>query len=351
MTIGRRTSPRGEAAAVRVACTRCLGNFAWWVPLLVFACNAAIGATEPKAWLDDMNRALSELDYDGVFSYYTGRDMAALRVVHMVIDGERRERLAYLNGPHREIIRRGDNAVCILSPDDAFVELAGSMPPGPLTFAYSGTFDSISNQYDVARSGAGRIAGRAAERISVTPWDEDRYGYRLWLDQENGLMLRSELIGTNGEKLEVFQFTSIAFGRDVSPTALQPSGDAILRTLHLESAKAMPAQSTQLPLRWHTGWIPAGFSMAAAEVLQSPARPKPVETVMYSDGLASFSVFVEDRPDAVELHGAVRHGATVAVSDQVPAPGGQWALVTLVGEVPEATARRIAASVAYGADF
>ena len=351
MTTGRRTSPRGKAAAVRVACTHRLGNFAWWVPLLIFACTASIGATEPKAWLGDMNRALSELDYDGVFSYYTGRDMAALRVVHMVIDGERRERLVYLNGPHREIIRSGDNAVSILSPDDAFLELAGSMSSGPLTFAYSGAFDSISNQYDVARSGTGRIAGRAAERISVTPWDEDRYGYRLWLDRENGLMLRSELIGTNGEKLEVFQFTSIAFGREVSPTALQPSEDANLSALHLESAKAMPVRSPMPRLRWHTGWVPAGFSMATAEVLQSPARPKPVETVMYSDGLASFSVFVEDRPDMVELHGTVRHGATVAVSDEVPAPGGQWALVTLVGELPEETARRIAASVAYGADF
>ena len=351
MAVGRHASPRWKAAAARVACIRRLGDFARGLPLLVFACTASVGATEPKAWLDDMNRAFSELDYDGVFSYYTGGDMAALRVVHMVIDGERRERLSYLNGPHREIIRKGDTAVSILSPDEEFLELAGTIPSGPVMCAYSGAFDRISNQYDVARSGIGRIAGRAAERISVTPKDGDRYGYRLWLDRENGLMLRSELIGTNGEKLEVFQFTSIAFGRDVNPAALQPSGGASLRSLQLESAKALRARSPMTPLRWHAGWVPAGFSLATAEVLQSPARPRPVETVMYSDGLASFSVFVEDRPAAVGLHGAVRHGATVAVSDQVPAPGGQWALVTLVGEVPEATARRIAASVAYGASF
>ena len=351
MTSGRRTSLQGEAAAVRVACTHRLGNFARWAPLLIFACAASVGATEPKAWLNDMNQALSELDYDGVFSYYAGGDISALRVVHMVVDGERRDRLAFLNGPPREIIRRGDTSVSILSPDDEFLELAGSIPSGPLTWAYSGAFDRISSHYDVALSGTGRVAGRAAEQISVTPRDGDRYGYKLWLDRENGLLLRSELIGTNGEKLEVFQFTSIAFGRDVSPTALQPSEDANLSAMHLESAKAIPVRSPMPRLRWHTGWVPAGFSMATAEVLQSPARPKPVETVMYSDGLASFSVFVEDRPDVVELHGTVRHGATLAVSDEVPAPGGQWALVTLVGELPEATARRIAASVAYGADF
>ena len=351
MAIGRRTGSRRGAAAVRVACRQRFGEFARRLPPLILACTATVGATEPRVWLDEMNRALSQLDYDGVFSYYTGGDLATLRVVHMVIDGERRERLAYLNGPHREIVRRGDTAVSILSPDDELLELAGSIPSGPFTRAYSGAFDRISNQYDVARAGSGRVAGRAAERISVTPRDEDRYGYRLWLDQENGLMLRSELIGTDGEKLEVFQFTSIAFGPDVSPSALQPSGDANLRTLHLESAMAMPAQLPMPTSQWHTGWVPAGFTLAGAEVLQSPASPKSVETVMYSDGLASFSVFVEDRPDVVELRWAVRHGATVAVSDEVPAPGGQWALVTLVGEVPEATARRIAASVKYGADF
>lgn len=349
MAIGRLHSRDGEAAPVRIAGAWVVAARARRALLLVCAWAASAGATEPKAWLDDMNRAFSELDYDGVFTYHTGGDMAALRVVHMVVDGERRERLTYLDGPFREIIRTGDTAVSVLSQDDELAELAGGIPTGPFTYAYSGAFDRVSDQYAVSRSGTGRIAGRKAVRISVTPRDGNRYGYRLWLDREHRMMLRSELIGSKGEKLEAFQFTSIAFGEDVDPADLRPSDDAGLHAMHFEIAAAVPAKLPVPRLQWRAGWVPAGFLIAAAEVLSSPA--KPVETLMYTDGLASFSVFVEGRPEAVEIGRVVQRGATVAVSDQVPAPGGEAALVTLVGEVPEATARRVAASVSYGGDF
>ncbi len=68
---------------------------AWAVAL----CAPAARADEtPRQWLDDMNRAFSELSYDGIFSYYSGQDLASLRVVHMVVDGQQRERLVHLNG-------------------------------------------------------------------------------------------------------------------------------------------------------------------------------------------------------------------------------------------------------------
>lgn len=329
----------------------CAGVFGPFVLLLLLACTAPVAAMGPKAWLAEMNRAFAELDYDGVFSYFAGGDVATLRVVHMVIDGEPRERLAYLNGPQREVVRRGDSTVSILSRDDRLVGLAGSIPSGPFARAYSGAFDRISDQYDIAHTGLGRVAGRAADRISVTPRDRDRYGYRIWLDRENRLMLRSELVGTNGEKLEFFQFTSISFGADVSPAALEPRLDAAQTTQHFEFDSGTAARAVEPRLGWRAAWVPAGFSVAAAEIHRTLAQPSPVDTVMYTDGLASFTVFVEDKPREVEAGGLVRHGATVALSDQLRAPGGGWSLVTLVGEVPESTARRIAASVVYGAEF
>lgn len=321
------------------------------VLLLTLLCIAPGGAAEPRAWLAEMNRAFAELDYDGVFSYYAGGDVATLRVVHMVIDGENRERLAHLTDTRREVIRRGESAVSILARDDELVALAGSIPSGPFARAYSGAFDRVSDRYDVSHSGRGRVAGRAADRISVTPRDRDRYGYRIWLDRENRLMLRSELVGTNGETLENFQFSSISFGADVSPSSLEPTLGADLHTQHLEFEGGEDASSAAPRLTWRAAWVPVGFTVAAAEIHRTPAQPWPVDTVLYTDGLASFTIFVEDKPRAVEAGGVARHGATVAVSDQVRGPGGRWSLVTLVGEVPEATARRVAASVTYGAEF
>ena len=69
--------------------------------------------------------------------------------------------------------------------------------------------------------GTDRVAGRATHRIAVTPKDRDRYGYRVWLDQDNHLLLRSELVDFEGARLEIFLFTEISFGADVSPAALE----------------------------------------------------------------------------------------------------------------------------------
>jgi len=69
---------------------------------------------------------------------------------------------------------------------------------------------------------------------------------------------------------------------------------------------------------------------------------------MYSDGLAAFSVFIEDMPVSGALNVVSRSGATVAVSEIVTGgPDDAHHLVTVVGEIPTATAQRIAHSIHY----
>lgn len=307
----------------------------------------AAEAVRPEVWLDDMNRAFRDLNYDGVFSYFTGSDLASLRVVHMVIDGEQRERLVHLNGAPREIVRTGDTVACILLPGDKLLELEGSIPSGPFARAFVRRFDRISGNYALSYFGEDRVAGRVALRIAVSPKDQDRYGYRLWLDKEHRLLLRSELIDLNGARLEIFQFTSIVTGDAVKASSLnseEPDGSMIT---HLTLANDNPTPVAKRDIRWRARWLPAGFTMDAADIRRTPSKLKTVNTMMYSDGLAAFSVFVEDMPESGAANMVSRNGATVAVTHFVPGPNQKNALVTLVGEVPEDTAWRVAKSIYY----
>ena len=304
----------------------------------------ALGWGAAPSWLADMNRAFMDLNYDGVFSYFTGQDVATLRIVHMVVDGEQRERLVHLNGAPREIIRRGDEVTRVLMPGDNLVELSRGIASGPFARAFTRPFDRVSAQYAISDLGVGRIAGRWAQRVAVTPRDGDRYGHRLWLDREHRLLLRSELVDRRGARLEVFQFTQIEIGDGVDPSALEPGRH--------EGALASVDQPPQgnaidrgpVRIRWRAGWIPAGFSMASAGV-RGGGRLQSVNAMMYTDGLAAFSIFVEDRPNAGAAAPATRQGATVAVTEFVTGPSGRHAQVTLVGELPEPTVRRIARSM------
>ncbi len=316
--------------------------------MLLLGATPTVGAglDEGRAmtdWVARMDSAFQDFDYDGVFSYYSGNDLATIRVVHKVIDGVEHERMVHLNGASREIIRRGQEVLCIVEPGDDLLALEGSIPAGPYARVFSRRFDAIGDSYDVRLAGSGRVAGRPAKRVAIVPRDGDRFGYRLWLDEETGLLLRSELHDLDGSNLEIFQFTSLEIG-NVSKEALEPSTSHGAITSHL-SASNQTFVSRNEPLKWYARWVPSGFRMTSADIRRPPADQKDVYTMMFTDGLTAFSVFVESMPEGA---GDVvsRNGATVAFTKLVDGPDAEH-LVTIVGEIPVVTARKIAEGVVY----
>ncbi|TDJ36503.1 MAG: hypothetical protein E2O61_07155 [Gammaproteobacteria bacterium] len=302
---------------------------------------------DPRVWLSDMSRAFTDLSYDGIFSYFSGNDMASLRIVHMVVDGEQRERLVHLNGAPREIIRTGEKVACILLPGDELRKLADSIPSGPFARAFVRRYDQISEYYGLTFYGEGRVADRQAVRLRVSPRTDDRYGYRLWLDKSTRLLLRSELIDLQGGRLEIFQFTQILLGDQVDSAALEPTTRAGTVKDHLTLASKSSQPVPERDMLWQVDWLPNGFTMAAADIRRASSDLKSVHTMMYSDGLAAFSVFIEDMPSAGAASMVSRNGATVAVTHLVAGPNQAHHLVTLVGELPTPTAKRIVKSIRY----
>jgi len=326
-------------------------------PVLLIALWASLAGTAvadkapertPDEWLERMNRAFLEVSYDGVFTYYSGDDLATMRVVHSVVNGTQRERLIHMNGAPREIVRTGDVVECILQPGDEMLELESSIPSGPFARAFSSAFEGVSHHYTLSLHGTDRVANRQSVRLAVMPRDVQRYGFRLWIDQETGLLLRSELVDVKGTKLEIFEFATVKIGGPISEQDLAPElGAGALRTrLSLESTQAEAASAKQR-VNWEARWVPDGFTMASWDIRSMPSSTKSVDTLMYSDGLAVFSVFIEEMPENASTSLVSRSGATVAVSEVVKGPKDAHHLVTVVGEIPTATAQKIAQSIRY----
>lgn len=325
----------------------------------VFA--AGIQADESaRGWLERMTLALQQQNYRGVLVYGEGQQWQTLDITHGVIDGVEQEKLLHLNGQPRETVRHGQDILCIHS---------GEHSPG-LNSELSNPLHGFArvlqtaDQYHFTLGRAERIAGRFAQQVHITPVDNNRYGYQLWLDQATGLLLRSDLLGNHQQVLERFQFARIDVGLDLSAEAFQPDGLGHKFT-------QTPLFSQQPPLStegigWQPGWVPAGFRITA--VIQAGLPPSadlaaqnatgagsrsvtlPVR-LMYSDGLAAFTLFI----DPVNLQQMPeitrRWGATAAVVRYREVSGADDSSyhgrlrVTVVGELPTDTMIRIATSI------
>lgn len=303
-------------------------------------------SSEALAWLARMQTALRGSDYTGEFSFYRDGELNSLSITHGRVDGELRERLVHLNGPRRVILRDGDQVSCLLEAGDPMLNHLERVPVGPFARRFipgDGADGSmLPAAYQARFSGTGRIAGQTVRRVDVLPDDDTRYGYRLYLHDPTALPLRAELLDQNGTALEIFQFVRIDLRPDLPQLFDVPAAPDLIRH-DLKVEKDIDMDSP--PVDWSVEWLPTGFEMAAASLAAVPMRDAPVQTLSYSDGIASLSVFVERAWSDASWTRQRRQGATSAVMGELEGKDGARFLVTVVGEVPMATAERVAAAV------
>jgi sigma-E factor negative regulatory protein RseB len=311
-------------------------RLAWFALLL--AATAVAAADEPQKWLDRMNHALTTLNYDGVFSHWQRGRVETLRIIHRVEGGKVMERLVSLDGSGREFIRSGSELACYL-PDERKV-LVEQRPPSSLLLGKLPNFDAGARQfYDIRMGRRTRLIGKPTRLVVVSPKDEYRYGYRLWIDDSTGMPLKTQLCDAHGRVIEQVVFASIATPAEIPDSAFKPA----ISTTGFEWLRQapMPPVVSAAAGSWNVLKMPPGFhvSVRAAQVM--PGSVGPVEHIVYTDGIASVSVFVQShtRSDPA-LSGSAQVGSSSAYSTVVDGHP-----VTVVGEVPPETVRFIASSV------
>ncbi|WP_211824376.1 MucB/RseB C-terminal domain-containing protein [Kistimonas asteriae] len=297
---------------------------------------AAAPQGSPVEWLDRMSTAFRSENYQGFFIYENLGGLLTLKVMHGVVDGQEKERLVYLDGPYREMIRDGQKIAYIRQGQGGVTLKPGYL--SALSGRFKTDFQQLSNHYQLRFAGDARVANRIGRHVELLPRDKHRYGYHLWLDHDSGLLLKSEMHGDKGAVLERFQFVDLDVGSLDAANVIPPGQHA------WRDRSAAVASSDDASLSWEMGWVPEGFDKTGYRKTVSPVSQKPVDSLLYSDGLAAFSVFVEEDMTRVLSQSSEQSGATAAVS-RVFRNGDAYYNVTVVGEIPLGTAERIAVSV------
>lgn len=294
-------------------------------------------AQDAQQWLDRMSLAVEDLSYQGTFVHLLGDEVETLQIVHLNDDGRIGERIVSMDGVGREIIRNEDQIFCIF-PDRQIVILDDRREVSPLVSSLPNYSEDLQRSYDIELLSTERVVDRDTQIVAIHPRDEFRYGYLLWLDSETAMPLKAQLRDGQGRTVEQMAFTGIEFSDDIPPSALE----ATIDTEGFEFIAPTEAAEVGETTEWRASQLPEGFQLSAATQTRMAGSDHPVEHLVYSDGLATVSVFVESPNIETEVAGGFSQiGSANAFS--FVSSGRQ---ITAVGEVPLATVEAIATSFA-----
>jgi sigma-E factor negative regulatory protein RseB len=315
---------------------------------LALGCLAAASASadEPAQWLARMNQALTTRNYDGTFSHWHGGQVEMLRIIHRVQDGTVSERLASLDGSGREFIRNGASLSCYL-PDKRTVVVEQRPAPEPLV-GFPAVNEQTANFYDIREVARTRLNRRDTHVITVTPKDEFRYGYRLWIDDSTAMPLKTQLCDAHGQVIEQIVFASLTLSSKIPDALFKPgfSTEGFQWVRDTQTPLLAPAADSSA---WNAMRLPPGFHMSIRSAQTLPGSSQAVDHLVFTDGVASVSVFVEHQetalqPPSTSPETPVAEAATVGSSSafSTVVDGHK---ITAVGEVPPETVQFIATQV------
>jgi sigma-E factor negative regulatory protein RseB len=294
---------------------------------------------DPYQWLERMSAAMSQMDYQGTFVYVQADDVATMRITHVADDAGVRERLVSMSGAPREFLRDANGVRWVLGDDHSVLAdpafKRSFFPQLPIDHR-----DQTQRCYVLEFGGTGRIAGQKVRGVNVLPKDSFRYGYRLWLEERSALMLKWELVDGERKPLAKLMFTDFRMGSEVDLSELVPSSQ-LKKFRTVESRLPAGRGETAALPRWQPRELPPGFQLTDHRLFGQPGQGM-FEHLVYSDGLAAVSVYVESSEgEEGQAAGLSRMGTTHAFSrlaDDV--------FITVIGDVPEATVRYIGNAVA-----
>ena len=291
-------------------------------------------------WVQKMSSAMRNLNYRGNFVYLHDNQLESMRISHYKDTNGEKERLISLNGEAREVIRDNQNLTCIWPSSRKVV----------VDFSRKNTFSPIFIPEDIARLEKfydmkmldnDRVAGMSTVVVHIDPRDKYRYGMKFWINDQNGLMMKSSLINEDGKVVEEVMFTSLKLfdGDEKLVIDTMPKIDenfTLVRYHSGDSSKSFAADNA-----WQLANAPGGFWRESVLKRKIPGTDHFVQQMVYTDGLASLSIFIEKKTSlssgGMSSMGAVN--AFIRILNDYS--------VTAIGEVPAITVKQLAESVSY----
>ncbi|HVY05109.1 MAG TPA: MucB/RseB C-terminal domain-containing protein [Burkholderiales bacterium] len=322
-----------------------MGSRGVWLPALLalglsgeVAAADTIQQADALALLQKIANAARELNYAGTFVYQHGDQVETSRIVHFVDGGNELEKLETLDGPRREVIRNNEEILCYY-PDAKIVRSDKRVARRTFPALLPDQLSSLTEYYEIRKGEPERIGGLDSQSLVLEPKDGMRYGHKFWADSASGLLLKARMLSERHNVVEQFSFTQVVIGSGVTKEMAQPSFN--VRSPEWRLDRFANNTISESDSGWTVRNFPAGFHKILEMRRSKQGNSVLVTHMVYSDGLAAVSVFIEPAASRSRVNeGLSQQGAinifTRTIDDQV---------VTVLGEAPATTVMQIANSI------
>lgn len=303
---------------------------------LLAACLMAAQVAQARdvlEWLNQASQASRALNYTGTYFYYHGEHTEVMRVSHRVDAKAERNKIEVLDGPRREFIRINNEVYCHLA-DGKTVRINHNAVQRFFPAVVPDNIVNLARYYNPKLGGVEKVAGRDCQVVILEPRDGYRYTQMVWLDTASSLPLKTRTVDERGAAVSMFVFSEIEIGKqpDKAIFDVRTAGKLVQVTGFDEQAKAS---------EWAVK-APPGFVAAFEARRPLPGRKNSVLHRIYSDGMSSFSIFIEPtQEDTYALQGLSTENAINIYSRRL----GGGHKITALGEVPAATLLEVGNSV------
>jgi sigma-E factor negative regulatory protein RseB len=310
----------------------------------LLACLLAMQATfayaeDPWLLLQNAADAARELSYRGIFVYQSGNNTRSVQITHMNYGQGEYARSVVLDGSPREVLSQGSDVV-IYSPRNEKVVIAKRRAQNLFPALLPPQMDDLKPSYDVRLGGLERVGGREGQVVFLDSRDQYRYGYKFWMDREHGLILKSVTFNENNEPIEQIAFTQLTLLDTQNMDWFQPHVDTAKNyVMEEENVALAPPDLSGMQI----GQVPAGYKKIDQVKRMVPGKQVPVTHLIFSDGMACVSLFIEP----LNRKRQPQPGGRMLGSTNFYTQASDGYQVVAVGEVPAATVMQMANAVKF----
>jgi sigma-E factor negative regulatory protein RseB len=143
---------------------------------MLSACALTVHADETaRSWLENMGRAVDQLNYRGTFVHTLHNQIETMEVLHKLEQGRVYERMTSLTGAAREFVRQGEEIKCILQARQEVV-VDFWQDQNPLMSSLPRYNDELGDYYEFKLlPEPRRVAGRETVGLAIVPRDQYRH--------------------------------------------------------------------------------------------------------------------------------------------------------------------------------